>query len=93
MNNKNALIATANRFLIRTTVILSVFFVLSGIVTVRQRAAQTREMTSYHEVSLINSENEIGLRLGEKHLTFNKQNIRELEESIKRIKTLMSRYG
>ncbi|MGN1194712.1 MAG: hypothetical protein ACI4SB_04455 [Acutalibacteraceae bacterium] len=93
MKNKNALIETVNRFLIRTTVILTVFFVLSGIVTVRQRAGETSMGESYSDASFVDSDSEIGLRLGGKYLTVKKQTVKELEEYIKRLKTLISMYG
>ena len=93
MKNKNALVETVNRFVFRTTVILALFFILTGIVTVRQRAQETKGEVSLPYAVFVDSSSEIGVKIGGKILTVNKQTVRELEHYIKRLKTLMSRYG
>lgn len=93
MKNKNALVVTVNRFMLRTTVILALFFILTGIVTVRQRAQETKGEGSFSYAVFVDNDSEIGVKIGGRFLTVNKQTVREVEHYIKRFKTLMSRYG
>lgn len=93
MKNDSPILGTINRFVIRTTVIFSVFLVVSGVYTVRQRVGEVTGETSVSSAYLIDNEHEIGLKLGEKRLTVSRQTVRRLEEYLKRLKTLTERYG
>ena len=79
--------------MLRSTVILALFFILTGIVTVRQRAQETKGEVSCSYAVFVDSNSEIGVKIGDRFLTVNKQTVRELENYIKRLRTLMSRYG
>lgn len=93
MKNRSPILETINRFMIRTTVIFSVFLVVSGVYTVRQRVGEVTGEASVSSAYLIDNENEIGLKLGEKRLTVSRQTVRRLKEYLKSLKTLTERYG
>lgn len=93
MKNSSPILETINRFVIRTTVIFAVFLVITGVYTVRQRAREVTGETSYSAAYLIDNENEIGLRLGEKRLTVSRQTVRKLEHYVRSLRTLTEHFG
>lgn len=79
MKPQNPIGKTVNRFLLRTTAISAVFFVLAGTATVRQRAQEVNTGESYAVCSFIDSGSEIGIRISDKRLVVKKDALKKTE--------------
>ena len=89
MNSQNPIEKTFNRFLVRTTVISLVFFVLAGTATVRQRAQETMTGQTAPVCSFIDEREEIGIRVSDKKLVIRKDTIKKAEKVLENLFDLL----
>ena len=91
MKSQNPIVRTVNRFLLRTTAVCAVFFLLAGTATVRQRADEINTGESYPVCSFVDSENEIGIRVSDKKLVVRKDTIKKAEKVLENLLDLLRR--
>ena len=90
MHSQNPIEKTFNRFLVRTTVISLVFFVLAGTATVRQRAQETMTGQTAPVCSFIDEQEEIGIRFADKKIVLKREVLEKAAEYFRDIRAFLS---
>ena len=85
MKSQNPIVRTVNRFLLRTTAVCAVFFLLAGTATVRQRAQEINTGKSAPVCSFVDSEDEIGICLPDKKIVMKKQTLEKARTFIRNL--------
>ncbi len=91
MKSQNPIVRTVNRFLLRTTAVCAVFFVLAGTATVRQRAQEINTGESAPVCSFVDTGSEIGIRVSDKKLVIKKDAFEKAERILENIIDLLRR--